>query len=160
MQAFQTVIKRLSNSLNAVGALLLTLMMMLTVTDVILRYFGCPFTGTFELMSFAGALVVGLALAQTSLDDAHVKVDVVEDLSSQKIKNALRLFNKFLGMGIFMLLAWAMFEKARDLHITGEVSLTLHVPYYPVAYALSFCSLVEALVIFSTIFAIRGDRND
>ncbi len=160
MQVFQNVIKKLGNSLNALGALLLSFMMLLTVADVFLRYFGRPFTGTFELMSFAGALVVGFALAQTSLDDAHVKVDIVEDLSSQKIKNVLKLFNKLLGVGIFILLAWAMFEKARDLHVTGEVSLTLHVPYYPVAYALSFCSLVEALVIFSTVFAVEGDRND
>lgn len=159
MQLFISLIKRTGNTLNVLGAVLLSLMMMLTVLDVLLRYLGCPFTGTFELMSFGSALVVGLALAQTTLDDAHVKVDLVEGLSNVKIKNSLEIFTKLAGTAIFILLGWALFDKACDLQNTREVSLTLHVPYYPVAFALSFCCVVEALVLFSTIFMKKGGKS-
>lgn len=159
MQLFLNITKRLGNSLNVLGAVLLSLMMMLTVLDVLLRYLGCPFTGTFELMSFGSALVVGFALAQTTLDDAHVKVDIIESISNDKTKMLLEIFNKLAGAAIFILLAWALFEKARDLHNTQEVSLTLHVPYYPVAYALSFCCFVEALVLLSIIFMKKGGKS-
>jgi len=126
-------------------------MMLLTVVDVILRYLGRPITGKFELMSFAGALVVGLALAQTSLDGAHVNVDILTQAMSVGNQKIFLVFNRLIGIGIFVLLAWSLFDKGNDLYKTGEVSLTLQVPYYPVAYGLSFCCLVEALVLFSNL---------
>jgi TRAP-type C4-dicarboxylate transport system permease small subunit len=161
MQGFLRVTKGFSNTLNVMGAMLLTLMMLLTTIDVILRYLGRPITGTYELMSFAGALVTGFALAQTSLDGAHVKVDILTEAVSVNKKNILEIFNRLLGLGIFALLAWSLFDKGNDLYKTGEVSLTLHVPYYPVAYGLSFCCLVECLVLLSAIFeTVSGGKHD
>jgi TRAP-type C4-dicarboxylate transport system permease small subunit len=141
-------------SLNLLGAALLTLMMLLTVVDVILRYVGRPITGTFELMSFAGAMVTGLAIAQTSLDGAHVNLDIVIDAVSPWKKNVLEVFNRLIGLAIFGLLAWALYDKGNDLYTTGEVSLTLHVPYYPVAYGLAFCCLTECLVLVTALLKV------
>lgn len=161
MQGFLRATTKVSNSLNAVGGLLLTLMMLLTVVDVVLRYLGRPITGTFELMSFAGALVVGLALAQTSLDRAHVNVDIVLHAVSAGKARVLLMFNRLVGLAIFALLAWALFAKGSDLYRTGEVSLTLQVPYYPVAYGLSFCCVVECLVLIANIHdVILGERHE
>jgi TRAP-type C4-dicarboxylate transport system permease small subunit len=154
MQALLRATAGFCKSLNLLGAFLLTLMMLLTVVDVILRYIGRPITGTFELMSFAGALVTGLALAQTSLDGAHVNLDIVMDAISSRKKKILVVFNRLIGLGIFGLLAWALYEKGNDLYSTGEVSLTLQVPYYPVAYGLAFCCLTECLVLFSDLLKV------
>jgi len=159
MQALYSATKRFSNTLNVMGAGLLTIMMLLTVIDVILRYLGKPITGTFELMSFAGALVTGFALAQTSLDGAHVNVDILTEAVSAGKKKALFVFNRLLGIGVFGLLTWALFVKGNDLYSTGEVSLTLHVPYYPVAYGLSLCCLGEALVLLSDMFKVLLGGN-
>jgi TRAP-type C4-dicarboxylate transport system permease small subunit len=161
MQGFLRLTRASGNTLNVMGAVLLTLMMLLTVVDVILRYLGRPITGTFELMSFAGALVTGFALSQTTLDGAHVNVDIIVQALSGNKRIALEIFNRVLGLGIFALLTWALFEKGGDLYTTGEVSLTLHVPYYPVAYGLSFCCLVECLVLVSAILrVISGDEHE
>jgi TRAP-type C4-dicarboxylate transport system permease small subunit len=161
MQGFLRLTSGFSKTLNVLGAALLTLMMLLTVVDVVLRYLGKPITGTFELMSFAGAMVTGFALAQTSLDGAHVNVDILTEALSGKGKRILEVFNRLLGIGIFSLLAWALLDKGNDLYRTGEVSLTLHVPYYPVAYGLSFCCLVECLVLLSAIFkVISGGEHE
>ena len=157
MQKFLRTVLRLSTITNGVGGIILVLMMLLTVVDVVLRYLGMPITGTFELMSFAGALVAGLAIAQTSLDGAHVNVDMLTEVLHPQQRGVVLVFTKLVGTGIFALLAWALFLKGTDLYKMKEVSLTLHVPYYPVAYGLSFCSLVECLVLISdilkTIFA-------
>jgi TRAP-type C4-dicarboxylate transport system permease small subunit len=161
MQGFLRATTGFSKSLNAVGGVLLTIMMLLTVVDVILRYLGRPITGTFELMSFAGALVTGLALAQTSLDGAHVNVDMLFQAISARNRAILEIFNRLIGIGIFLLLAWALFVKGNDLYQTGEVSLTLQVPYYPVAYGLSFCCLVECLVLASAVLqVISGGEHE
>ncbi|MBI4965453.1 MAG: TRAP transporter small permease [Desulfomonile tiedjei] len=161
MQGFLRITRVSGNALNVMGAALLTLMMLLTALDVILRYLGRPITGTYELMSFAGALVTGFALAQTSLDGAHVNVDIITQSISDKKKRAVEIFNRLLGVGIFALLTWGLFEKGSDLYMTGEVSLTLQVPYYPVAFGLSFCCFVECLVLLSGISkAISGEEHE
>jgi TRAP-type C4-dicarboxylate transport system permease small subunit len=161
MQGFLGVTKRFSNALNLVAAALLTTMMLLTTLDVILRYLGRPITGTYELMGYAGALVTGFALAQSTLDDAQVKVDILTGAVSAKTNKVLDIFTRMLGLGIFALLTWSLFLKGNDLYRTGEVSLTLRVPYFPVAYGLSLCCLVEFLVLLSqTLKALFGGKHE
>jgi TRAP-type C4-dicarboxylate transport system permease small subunit len=123
-------------------------MMLLTVIDVVMRYLGRPVTGTFELVSFAGALVAGFAIAQTSIDGAHVNMDMILLALSPPHRDVLLIFTKLVGTGIFALIAWALFLKGNDLYVVKEVSLTLGVPYYPVAYGLSIGAAVECLVLF------------
>jgi len=162
MQRFRGTILMVSNVTNGAGGVILVLMMLLTVVDVILRYLGTPITGTFELMSFAGALVAGLAIAQTSLDGAHVNVDLLTQMLHSQQRDVVLVFTKLIGAGIFALLAWALFLKGTDLYKMKEVSLTLHVPYYPVAYGLSFCSLIECFVLISDIVktAFAGAQHE
>lgn len=154
MERFLRATRSSSKTANAIGAILLTLMMLLTVVDVILRYLGKPITGTFELMAYAGALVIGFAVAQTSLDGAHVNVDVLLLVLSRRKQKIMMFINRLIGLGIFILLGWALFLKGNELYTGGEVSLTLHVPYYPVAYGLSFGCLVECLVLLSGMLKV------
>jgi TRAP-type C4-dicarboxylate transport system permease small subunit len=154
MQQFLNIALRCSKFLNIVGGVILVLMMLLTVVDVILRYLGKPITGTYELMGFSGALVIGLAIAQASLDDAHVSVDILTDRLSPLRKEVLLISTKLIGLILFALIGWALFMKGHDLYKTGEVSLTLRVPYYPVAYGLSICSFAECIVLLSDIVRI------
>lgn len=149
MEGFHHMSRSIGKTLNAAGGILLTAMMLLTVSDVILRYLGRPITGTYELMSMAGAVVIGLTIGQTSLDGAHVNVDMLTSLLTGRnlLRKTLILFIRVVGIGVFLLLAWALYLKGNDLVQTREVSLTLRVPIYPVAYVLSFCSLVECMIL-------------
>jgi TRAP-type C4-dicarboxylate transport system permease small subunit len=143
---------KFSKALNSVGGTLLILMMLLTVTDVILRYLKRPITGTFELMSYGGALVAGFAIAQTSLDGGHVQVDMLTEALSERGKRFSLIFTRIFGIAIFILLAWALFLKGNSLYMSQEVSLTLRIPYYPVAYGLAISCFAEGLVLFADMF--------
>ena len=74
----------------------------------------------------------------------------------ENIRNSIVTFygENLLAAVIFGSAARRDFEKGSDLYTTGEVSLTLQVPYYPVAYGLSFCCLVECLVLISGILKV------
>jgi TRAP-type C4-dicarboxylate transport system permease small subunit len=154
MQKVLNIALKCSKFLNIVGGVILVLMMLLTVMDVILRYLGKPITGTYELMGFSGALVIGFAIAQASLDDAHVSVDILTGRLPPLSKEVLLIITKLIGVILFALIGWALLMKGHDLYKTGEVSLTLRVPYYPVAYGLSICSFVESFVLISDILRI------
>ena len=149
--------KRLSSWMNTLGGIVLFFMMMLTVVDVVLRFFGKPITGTYELVAMAGAVVVGFAIPQTSLDNAHIYVDFLLEARAAAVKRIFYCGTKFLGVVLFALLAWYLFAKANHLFRSGDVSLTLHIPYYPVAYGLAFCCVVQAVVLLSQILTSFQD---
>ncbi len=150
---------KLSRAMNLVGGTVLVLMMLLTVSDVVLRIFWKPILGTYELVSLAGALVIGFALPKTSLDDAHVYVDFVVTGSSPKVRKIFRVITKFLGFVLFALLAINLTLKAGELYRAGEGTLTIHVPLFPVAYALGLCSVVECVVLFLQMVEAARDRG-
>ncbi len=161
MEVLMNSVKRLSAWMNTFGGIMLFLMMMLTVVDVILRFFGKPITGTYELVAMAGATVVAFAIPQTSWDNAHIYVDFLLENRSNVTKKIFQVITRLLGVILFILLAWFLFEKANHLYRSGDVSLTLHIPYYPVAYGLAFCGLVQAIVLILQIVALfqGGDHK-
>ena len=161
MSSFGSVTFRVSKAMNYVGGTVLVLMMLLVVSDVVLRIFWKPILGTYELVSLAGALVVGFAIPKASLDDAHVYVDFVVTGGPPVMRKVFRLITKFFGFVLFALLTVNMTLKAGELYRANEVSLTLHVPLYPVAYALSLCAFVECVVlIFQMVETVGGGGSN
>jgi len=149
MAGFFKFVSRLSRFVFWIAGGILFVMMMLTVVDVILRYMGKSVAGTYELVSFAGALTVGFAIAQTSLDNGHVYVDILTDHVGPALRKALIFCTKLAGALVFLLLAWSFTLKGLELYRSQEVSMTLHIPFYPVAYGLCVCSIIEFFVLFS-----------
>ena len=157
MSSFRSGTVKLSRFMNHIGGVVLVFMMLLVVSDVILRIFWKPILGTYEMVSLAGALVVGFAIPKTSIDDAHVYVDFVVTGKSATIRKVFRAITKFLGFVLFLLLAINMILKAGELYRAQEVTLTIHVPLYPFAYALGLCSIVECVVL---LLQMAGGGNE
>ena len=149
MQGLHRVILRVAKVMDLLGGVVLTLMMLVTVMDVILRFFGKPITGTYELVFLGGAVVIACAIPMTSWEGAHVNVDLVLEKLSGRTRKATLIFTRICGMAFFFLLGWNLFAQGVELYQKHEVSLTLHVPYYPVAYILGICAFVEFLVLLS-----------
>jgi hypothetical protein len=63
-------------------------------------------------------------------------------------------------MVIFLLIGWNLFKLGYDLYTAGEVTLTRQIPFYPVAYGLAACCLVQCLVLMCQIVKIAGGRYE
>ncbi|MBP1748455.1 MAG: TRAP-type C4-dicarboxylate transport system, small permease component [Deltaproteobacteria bacterium] len=161
MNSMIGAVRKFSGWMNGLGGIVLFLMMMLTVVDVALRIFWKPITGTYELVAMAGAVVIGFAIPQTSWDNAHIFVDFLLENRSRATKIAFGCFTKLMGVILFLLLGWYLLMKANHLFKSGDVSLTLQIPYYPVAYGLAFCAFLQALVLLLHIALLfkSGDNN-
>ena len=154
-------IKKFSAWMNGLAGIVLFLMMMLTVVDVGLRMFWKPITGTYELVAMAGAVVIGFAIPQTSWENAHIFVDFLIENRSRAIKVVFGCFNRLMGIILFVLLGLYLLFKANHLFRSGDVSLTLQIPYYPVAYGLAFCAFVQAFVLLLNMAMLfkSGENN-
>jgi TRAP-type C4-dicarboxylate transport system permease small subunit len=160
MNGFLRTILGTSRSLNLVAGVSLTFLMCLTIADVILRHFRMPIKGTYELVAFSGAVVIGFSLPLTSWLRGHIFVDFFILRFSKKVQDIFNIGTRMLVIIVFALIGWNLFKFGMGLQGSGEVSPTLRMPFYPVAYAIGLCCLVQCLVIFCDILKISGGKYE
>jgi len=147
-----------SRFINEIAGVALLLLMLLTVADVTLRLFKRPILGTYELVSFLGALVFGLSLPFTSWKRKHIYVDFFIFGLSTKARRVFNTATRCLVIPLFFWIGFNLIHYGMDLRKSGEVSSTLHIPFYFIAYAIGICCFVECLVLFCDVVKIfRGE---
>jgi len=160
MNGFLNKIKGLSQVFNVIAGISLTFLMLLTVTDVILRALKRPIVGTYELVAFSGAVVIGFAVPLTSWLRGHIFVDFFILRFSQKVRNIFNITTRCLVIVLFFLIGWNLIKYGMDLQKSGEVSLTLQMPFYPVAYGVAVCCFVQCLVLICDVIKIFGGKYE
>jgi TRAP-type C4-dicarboxylate transport system permease small subunit len=160
METFLKAVGAASRHLNMVAGVSITFMMLLTVADVILRSFRMPILGTYELVAFSGAMVVGFSLPFTSWAMGHIYVDSFVGKLPRRLKNAFNIGTRCLGVGLFFLIGWNLLRMGLDLYRSGEVSLTLKVPFYPVVLGVGLSCFLQCLVLISQIVKIAEGKYE
>jgi len=151
------ILRFISKLLNFTAVVALTFMMFLTVVDVLLRAGGHPIIGTYEIVALSLALVIGFAIPQVSLDRGHVFMEFLLEKFSQKGKNVMNTLTRVLCLMLFAFIGYNLFHVGAGFRASGEVSATIKLPFYPVAYAVAVCCLLECCVfIFDIVRIWRG----
>jgi len=149
-------VHRLTRYFLVVGEIALTFMMFLTVADVILRSFKKPIVGTYELVAFSAAVAIGFSLPLTSWMRGHVYVDLFTVRLSSKVRAMLNIATRCIVLTLFLLIGWRLIRYGINLHRVKEVSMTLQLPFYPVAHGLGVCCFIQCLVMLCDIVKISG----
>ena len=153
-----SVLLGVNKILSYIGAAALTFMMLLTVADVILRAGGRPILGTYEIVSFSLAIVIGFTIPKVSIDRGHVYMEIVLDKVSKRNKAILNTFTRILCLTLFGIIGYNLFLVGNELITSGEVSSTLKLPFYPIAYGVGVCCFIECFVfIFDIVRIWRGE---
>jgi len=147
--------RALSKSMFAIAGVALAASMALTVSDVVLRSFQRPIVGTYELVGLLGAIVVGFAIPETSRSNGHVIMDFLPSVLSGGWRRLLRIITRLIGISLFLTIAVNLWSMGIDFRINGEVTPTLQLPLYPVAWGLSVCCLIECLTLFNDILETK-----
>jgi TRAP-type C4-dicarboxylate transport system permease small subunit len=160
MRGFLDKVKGISGFFNIVAGIALTFLMFLTIADIILRAFKRPIVGTYELVAFSGALVIGFSLPLTSWLRAHIFVDFFILKFSKKVQNVFNIATRCVVIFLFFLIAWNLVRYGMDLQKSGEVSLTLKMPFYPIAYGVAVSCFLQCLVMVCDIVKIIGGKYE
>jgi len=146
-----------SKLLNIIAGIAVTVMMLLTVADVLLRAGGHHIIGTYEIVSLLLALVIGFGIPQVSLDRGHVYMDFILERFSKRGKKVMNTITRLFCIILFLPLGYNLFNVGARFHASGEVSATIKIPFYPVAYGVAVCCLLECCVfIFDIVRVWRG----
>jgi len=147
---------RAGKGFNVLACAAVIAMMLLSTADVVLRMFGKPIPGTYELIGFLGTIIVSFALAFTSMEKGHIAVEILVEKMPQRVQFAIETFTNLVSFLVFGLIAYQAFIYAVDIKKSGEVSLTLQMPIYPFIFgmALGF-SLLFLLLIADFIKSLQ-----
>lgn len=160
MEGILNTVRQLSRLLNVIAGASITFIMFLTVSDVILRLFRRPIVGTYELVAFTGALVIGFALPLTSWSRGHIFVDFVVLKLPKKLQAIFNIATRCASIVLFYLIARNLINVGMDLQKSGEVSPTLQLPFYYVAYAVAISCFVQCIVLLCDILKIFGGKYE
>jgi TRAP-type C4-dicarboxylate transport system permease small subunit len=144
----------LSNGFGAVSGAALALVTLLTACDIVGRVMGHPILGAYEIVSFAGGLVVALAVPITSRNKGHVIVDMLIGVVPKMTKTILEVTTRLLVIAFFLIAGYGLVKMGMDSASMGEMSQILHLPYYPVLYIMGGAFFVEAVVLVSDVFEV------
>jgi TRAP-type C4-dicarboxylate transport system permease small subunit len=99
-------------------------------------------------------------MPRTATLRGHIYVDFLIAKFSRKVKNLFNIATRLLVLLLLFFIGWNLFKYGWDLQKSGEVSLTLQLPFYPVAYGVGICCFVQCLVMICDIIKIHGGTFD
>lgn len=152
-------LKRINRPLYLVGGVALLFMMLVTVADVILRIFDCPITGTYELVGFAAAVLIGFTIPYVTSIKGHIIVDFFIMRLPTRVQWIFRVLTRCMGAFLWALIAYELFIFGKDLYISGEVSPTLQIPFYPISYGMGLCCILQVVTQFVDIITLLRGKS-
>lgn len=142
------------------GGVSLLALTFLATMNVALRIFRVPVGGTYEVVSFLGAIVTAGALGHTQKRKDHIVVDILSEKFPAKVKRVLDRVNYAMILVFFSIVSWQTFVYGKRLLLTGELSETLKFAYYPFVFLVGIGFAVLALTIFLDLIGTVRTREE
>jgi len=149
MQALERLSRLVNGVLAVAGGLILVGMMVLTVADMVLRVFGHPLAGTYEIIGWLAAAATALALGYTQVHRGHVAISLVVDRLGPRSRGVVACLTDVISLLLFSAVAWQVARYGDVLRESGSLSETLKVIVYPWVFivAVGAAGITLALVV-------------
>jgi TRAP-type C4-dicarboxylate transport system permease small subunit len=152
----------MAKGLNWVAGLFLAAMMVLTGTDVTLRYFlNRPIPGSYEITEYMMPVIVAFGLAFCQLEKEHVQVDLFTSLLPKRLQRLCKIGAHLLMATVYGVIAWQTSVRARELMVSGQYSEVLYIPIYPFVWVVCAGCAVFSLVALKAFLDLVSEAiND
>ena len=163
LQKFEKFNRIISLWIEWIGFGALFLMVVLTCVDVIgAKVFRAPVFGSLDVMMLAQLIAISFGVSMGLILGRHVRVEFFVILLPKRIMSFVDSFVNFLGLVLFVLIVWRLFEFGHHLQIGGEGSATARIPLFPFAYAAAVGCIPVCLVYTQRLFTsiLRTVKNE
>jgi TRAP-type C4-dicarboxylate transport system permease small subunit len=161
MKAFVAGVAGIDKVFFIIAGVVLSCMVTLTLFDVVLRNFGHPITGSMEFIQYGGCIVFGFSIPYGTMLGAQIIVDIVTEKLSPGKKRVIETITRCVGIALFLFIAYQFAKYGMDVRHTGERTASFKIPYYPFAFGLSICFVLQALTIACDLIkTVKGANNE
>ena len=123
---------RLSFLVEWIGLAGIILMMLITCIDVIgAKVFLLPVPGSIDIIMISQLMAISFALAGSLILGRHVEVEFFVPLLPKSLQDIINCIIQLLGLFLFVMICWRLFDYSYSMYSGNEVSPTLRIPMYP-----------------------------
>lgn len=134
---------------SALASLGVLAMMSIVCADVLMRRFGRPWVGAFDLVRICGAVTIACALPLTTAVKGHVAVEYFFHKLSRPWRIIVDSLSRLICAALFGLLCWRNIEYGRRLLRDGQVTMTLGIPLFWVPWVIALgCGLTTLVILY------------
>jgi len=125
-------IRKVEKFLTAISWIVAMVITVLIVTDVLLRFvFNSPLPATWEISEVSMPWIVFLPFAFTLTIDAHVKVSLIKDRVSPKVRWAFDIFGNAISfVFLSMVTYWSWLRFWESFIINEEILAAIKIPWW------------------------------
>ena len=124
--------------LARVAAVIMAFLALITFADVGARYlFNKPFNFSVEVTELSMGLMVYFGLGLTTHENGHVRVDFFTLKLGERVRAAIELLTSLIAVAYLAVMIWRLWLRALVLFEKHDVSQVLHLPFWPVAFAMA-----------------------
>ncbi|MDI5935922.1 TRAP transporter small permease [Halomonas kalidii] len=147
-----------SRLLLALAGTALLAMMLLVVTNIVMRQFASSFGGTTEVVGWLTAVVVAFSLAYAQATKAHIELDMLVARMPQRLQRFVQTLVAVASLLFFAMVAFKLWEYGILAMQRGTVSQSLRLAIYPIIYMVAFGFTAFCLVLLVDVLEclIRG----
>jgi len=154
------VVRMVCRVLGIIGTSFMIFLMLLTVTDILLRYFfNAPITGATEISRLLMIVIVFPALGWAAIDRAHVRVDLIVSRIPLRIQRIFESITFLFALVTFVIITWQSFLEAA---VVNRQTSLIKLPFAPFYWIMAggfaiFCLAIAALIIEDITKAVKNE---
>jgi TRAP-type C4-dicarboxylate transport system permease small subunit len=131
LSILDTLFKKMHGNITLVCGIMFFLYMLNIVGDVAGRYlFLSPIFGTIEIGENVLAIAVFMTLAAVEMNKENMRVTLVLDHASAKVKAILDILAIVCGLFLMGFMSWQSFVLAKRSFVINEVGANFPIPLY------------------------------
>ena len=143
--------ERLLKGVALLGGLVLFGLVLLVSTSVFARYvLNQPILGDQELVEIGMALVVMAAMPLTTLQDGHIRVDILDHRIGAPGRFVGDVFARVVSCIVLLLLIRKSWDKMLDAHEYGDVTNMIEIPV-----SIAYGAITFGMGLFAVVLVVQ-----
>ncbi|HHV15534.1 MAG TPA: TRAP transporter small permease [Gelria sp.] len=152
MKSLDGLIENLSRVMDRLAGLCIVLMMLLIVSNIILRaVFKQPLVGAVDYVNILIALTIGLSIAYCAVQDGHIAIGFIMDKMPAPAAAVIEIIINLIALVFWGFVTWYMIGFAQSMNANGLVASTSQIPLSPVVYVIALGLMAICLVLLSRL---------
>ncbi len=132
----------------------LILMMLLVVSNVMIRFWGGVIASTYELVELMSAVAIAFCIIYACLYKTNITVDVLISRLSERVRSYLEIVTSLLSIGAWGILTVASTIFTMKQWTNGEITDILGISITPFRFLWVFALAIISLVSFIQLLEV------